>query len=350
MSSPQEDAAKKNAPRDGALAPGSPVFFSADGLRPFWALLLYLAILTPMVLYLVLGYWASASQTPSSTAAMHRISSLNASVAEWLLFGFIFFATWVMSRFEDRSVFDYGLQQSPRRYRWLAIGALWGLLFLSLLIAILWSTHHLVFTAVLLRPLPALGYGLAWAVAFIGVGFFEEFFFRGYLQNNLTRCFASAIRWFSPSTPHADAAGFWIAAVLISFGFGLIHKTNPGESPIGLLCAGLAGLVFAFSLWRTGALWWAIGLHSAWDWAQSFLYGVADSGGISEHHLLASHPAGSLLLSGGFTGPEGSVFVLPIMLLIALAITLTLPRNPKGFTSNPALMPESGSAAGGTLA
>src|SRR5208282_1390693 len=102
--------------------------------------------------------------------------------------------------------------------------------------------------------------------------------------------------------------------------FGLGHGKNPGESPIGLLGAGLVSLVFCFSLWRTGSLWWAIGFHASWDWAQSFLYGVADSGWMAEHHLLATHPVGKPILSGGATGPEGSIFVLVILGLITLII------------------------------
>ncbi len=86
-------------------------------------------------------------------------------------------------------------------------------------------------------------------------------------------------------------------------------------------------MVFCLSLWRTGSLWWAIGFHTSWDWAQSFLYGVADSGIIAQHHLLATHPAGKSLLSGGATGPEGSIFVLAILTLIAVIILFTLPRT-----------------------
>jgi hypothetical protein len=74
------------------------------------------------------------------------------------------------------------------------------------------------------------------------------------------------------------------------------------------VAAGLAGLVFCFALYRTGSLWWAIGIHAAWDWSQSFLYGVADSGLMAEGHLFATHPVGKPILSGGLTGPEGSVF------------------------------------------
>ena len=100
---------------------------------------------------------------------------------------------------------------------------------------------------------------------------------------------------------------------------------------MGLLSAGLIGLVFCLSLWRTGSLWWAIGFHAAWDWAQSFLYGVADSGLMMQHHLLATHPLGKPILSGGATGPEGSIFILLIFALIVAVILLTLPRTNEGY-------------------
>jgi hypothetical protein len=94
-----------------------------------------------------------------------------------------------------------------------------------------------------------------------------------------------------------------------------------------LLSAGLGSIVFCLSLWRTGSLWWAIGFHASWDWAQSFLYGVADSGLMIEHHLLGTHPLGPPLMSGGTTGPEGSIFVLPLLAVISLIIMFTLPHT-----------------------
>jgi hypothetical protein len=142
------------------------------------------------------------------------------------------------------------------------------------------------------------------------------------------------VRYLSPATRHAEAIGFWTAAVVTSVAFAFLHGLNPGESRVGLLCAGSAGMMFAFSLWRTGSLWWAIGLHTAWDWTQSFLFGVADSGGISAHRLLSTHPIGPAWLSGGATGPEGSIFVLPVMFLIVLLAAFTLPRTRTSFLAH----------------
>lgn len=88
------------------------------------------------------------------------------------------------------------------------------------------------------------------------------------------------------------------------------------------------------SLWHTGSRWWAIGFHASWDWAQSFLYGVADSGIMVQHHFLSTHPIGKPILSGGATGPEGSIFLLAIMVLIILIILFTLPRSSEGYVPN----------------
>lgn len=332
MDEPPPTAGSSNLSPSGDHPSGS-VFIGPHGLRPVWALLLYLAILlTPVMLFFIATQLAHDGGASSQGGnEVHEITLLNSAIVEWMEFGFVFFATWIMSRIEDREVIDYGLARTPRRVHWLLIGAALGLIFQSLLVLILWKTHHLIFAGVLLRPMQALMYGAAWGIVFLGVGFFEEFLFRGYLQFVLTRCLAGLVRSVMPDNRHAEAIGFWAAAVLISFGFGFTHGMNPGESPIGMLCAGCAGLMFAFSLWRTGSLWWAIGLHTAWDWAQSFLFGVADSGGVSAHRLLSTHPAGSPLLSGGATGPEGSVFVLPLVIVITAVAALTLPRTRTSF-------------------
>jgi hypothetical protein len=49
---------------------------------------------------------------------------------------------------------------------------------------------------------------------------------------------------------------------------------------------------------------------------------------MAQHHLLATHPVGRPILSGGATGPEGSIFVLAILGLVTLIIRFTLPRAP----------------------
>src|SRR4029077_11014905 len=107
----------------------------------------------------------------------------------------------------------------------------------------------------------AVRYGLEWAGIFILVGVFEEFSFRGYLQFTLT-----------------SGMGFWPAAVLLSFAFGAVHLRNPGESWVGGLSVFFTAMFFCLTLRLTGTLWFAIGMHAAYDFGETYLYSVADSG------------------------------------------------------------------------
>jgi hypothetical protein len=198
---------------------------------------------------------------------------------------------------------------------------------------ILWKAGLLVIDSRLLFGRDILRFGAIWLLSFLPVALFEEYLNRGYLQYTLTRGLSGIYQW-AFKIRHSAALGFWTSAAIVSILFGLGHSHNPGESPIGLLTAGLAAMVFCLSLWRTGSLWWAIGFHATWDWSQSFLYGVADSGIMVQHHLLATHPAGRPILSGGATGPEGSIFAVAILALVSLIIVLTLPRAHYGDTTS----------------
>jgi hypothetical protein len=127
----------------------------------------------------------------------------------------------------------------------------------------------------------------------------------------------------------AEGAGFWQAAWVTSTLFGFIHTGNNGENWIGIFAAALIGFVFCVSVRLTGSAWWAIGCHSAWDWAETYFYGTADSGLQARGHLLSTSPAGNPLWSGGADGPEGSLLVLgAILLLLAALLAIHGRRRP----------------------
>jgi hypothetical protein len=299
------------------------VFVGKDGLRAGWSLLIFFAILA--VLIVCAHFIAIKIHPPNPNAKkMAEITITFGLINEAIPFLFVLFASWIMSRIERRPNSAYGLGGNRKLPHFFA-GLAWGVTCLSLLVFTLWRTGLLVIDRRLLFGIDVLRYGLIWLFAFLMVGLLEEYLTRGYLQYTLTRGLAGIYQSVF-KTRHSQLLGFWTSAIFFSILFGLGHKGNPGESPIGLLSAGLAALVFCFSLWRTGSLWWAIGFHASWDWAQSFLYGVADSGIMVQHHLLATHPVGKPILSGGATGPEGSIFILAILALICVIIVLTLPR------------------------
>ena len=306
------------------------IFMGKDGLRAVWSMLIFIALLVAIGFcanFIGHKLYPSAANGPKPGSEVPPTFLVTGELIPFLI---LLFVTWIMSKIERRPNSIYGLGGSRKLPHFFA-GLVWGVICLSLLVLILVKTGMLVIDSRLLFGSDALRYGAIWLLGFLLVGLFEEYLVRGYLQYTLTRGIAGFYQW-AFKTQHSAALGFWTSAVLFSILFGLGHGKNPGESPIGLLSAGLAGLLFCFSLWRTGSLWWAIGFHTSWDWAQSFLYGVADSGMMAQHHLLATHPVGKPILSGGATGPEGSIFIVAVLALACLIIVFSLPRAQYGDT------------------
>ncbi len=335
--------------------PQSPLryaFFGADGLRAGWGLLIFIAIIAGSFYSIHLARKAIERPHPAVTASQmtgadagsskpdaesNSGSSAEASKplaprAAFLREGpsllVVILATVIMARIERRPFGVFGLDENRCTPRFLA-GFFWGVVCLSLLVCLLRLLGFLQFDAVVLSGGEALRYGVLWGIGFLLVALLEETLLRGYVQYTLARGLAGVYGAIFNNTRHRHALGFWTAALILSFIFGIGHSSNPGESPIGLLGAGLAGLVFCFSLYRTGSLWWAIGLHAAWDWSQSYLYGVPDSGLMAQGHLFATHPVGKPILSGGLTGPEGSIFAILMLAVIAGIIFVTLRPSAK---------------------
>jgi membrane protease YdiL (CAAX protease family) len=296
------------------------IFRGPDGLRAGWALLLW-----------VLFVWALGGGVNVLLHAVLKGRVPAHTTPEWLqlctsALGFFVVGTaaWIVSRIEPRPWTQYGLGSIRGRVADFAVGLFWGFATLSALVLLLWKTGYLAFGGLRLH---GVGTIVLWAVlfglSFLFTGFFEEFTFRGFPQFTLTRGIAGVLRTIGMED-HAKAIAFWITAVLLAVVFGAVHAGNPGEGRLGLYAAGAIGFLFAFSLWRTGSLWWAIGFHAAWDWAESYFYGTADSGGVSPHRLMNTTPQGNPFYSGGSVGPEGSIYVVAIIALTGVIIAVTL--------------------------
>jgi len=280
-------------------------------------------------------------------------------------------AVVVLAQMEHRRILDYNLA-GPRPAARFFEGAAAGFAALSALVGSLALGGWLHFGHAGLSGRRILLYAAAWGAAFLLVGLFEEGSFRCYLQFTLTRginfwwalaivaalcldlllraigngagvvgalwlglmpaaggngalgVYAIALLGLLPCLllylRKAEGAGFWQAAWVTSTLFGFIHTGNNGENWIGIFAAALIGFVFCVSVRLTGSAWWAIGCHTAWDWAETYFYGTADSGLPAQGHYLTTAPAGNPLWSGGTDGPEGSLLVLGVILLLLVAL------------------------------
>jgi membrane protease YdiL (CAAX protease family) len=210
------------------------------------------------------------------------------------------------------------VRQPPSRYGFPARGALsdfvvgivTGLVLMAGLLGAMSAMGGFDFGTVALARDRILGYAAFYALLFLLVGVLEETAFRSFALVQLSR-----------------AIGFWPAAIILAALFGLAHMTSINENPLGLVLAGLAGLVLSYSFWRTGALWFAIGFHAAWDYAESFIFGVPDSGHSAVGVLMQPSFHGPVWLTGGTVGPEGSVLAFAALLVLAAFIRFALPRR-----------------------
>jgi membrane protease YdiL (CAAX protease family) len=276
------------------------IFIGPDGLRALWRLLMYAALVFVISFAAIqvrraIGFKFSTLGEQNSPTFI--IATRTESFLAMLL------AAFIMSKIERRPVGVYGLPARGAFGKRFWEGVFWGFVSLSVLLVLLRITGAFYFGSVALSLQSALRYAAIWGVAFLLVAFMEEYMFRGYIQYTLT-----------------TGIGFWPTAVLLSFLFALAHKANPGETWLGLVDVFLAGIVLAAMLIRTGNLWLPVGFHLGWDWAESYFYGVADSGMQAKGALL--HPtipaARAWWLTGGTVGPEGSIFscIVEILLIV----------------------------------
>lgn len=266
------------------------IFIGRDGLRPIWRLALYLLMYRALrfCLFVLIAY------------GLPDALFLWRQTAAELGLGIIALApALLMSRIEGRAFGCYGLPLRNAFGKLFWLGALWGIVSLTVLLLALRGAHAFYFGALALHGGRVLKFAVFWAGFFLIVAFYEEFFTRGYTQFTLT-----------------DAVGFWPGAILLSLGFGALHLENPGENWVGILGAILIGFFFCLTLRRTGNLWFAVGFHASWDWGESYLYSVPDSGGVAPGHLLHSSLQGPRWLTGGSVGPEGSVFLFVLLVLL----------------------------------
>lgn len=303
------------------------IFFGDDGLRAGWSLLLFLLLTAGLsVAVRAVVHAFHHGPPPSPHAKVETLGRVLAS--DYGGFAMAALAAFLVSLLEHRRFRRYGIGlPTAHRIRQFLLGSALGLGVLSLLVFTLLKTSHLAFDGVQMGGADALRYGILWFVAFLGVGLFEEFLTRGFVQFTVTRGLAGLARSAGLSYRRSVVVGFWVAAAIFAGVFGLGHTGNPGESPFGIASTIIIAFVFVYSLWRTGSLWWAIGYHAAWDWAQSFLFGTPDSGLMMKQHFLSCHSLGPVLLSGGVTGPEGSIFDIVEIVVTLLVIYFALPAE-----------------------
>src|ERR1700726_2427869 len=280
------------------------IFANAEGLRAGWRLLLYVVITTALFLGLKMLLMQFYRPTPDKFSVEGTLFS------EMIGFISAFGAAVAMSFLEHRPVGCYGLpvQQAFGKFFWQ--GVLLGFLEISAVIGLIYAFGGYSFGALALHGPQIARWAVLWALCLTFVGLFEEFLFRGYTLFTLS-----------------SGVGFWLAASLLSLLFAAVHLENSGEGRVGVAGVFVVGMLWCFTVRRTGSLWFAVGMHAAFDFGETFLYSVPDSGMVMPGHLSDATLHGPAWLTGGTVGPEASVFDFVLLFIFFYVIHRLYPAN-----------------------
>jgi membrane protease YdiL (CAAX protease family) len=268
------------------------VFYGPSELRAGWRLFIFLAIVIALINASNLMVRRLLHGADNTTLFFVR------EVMDFLIF---LLASWIMGRIEARTIADYGLPWRRMFGAQFWQGVLLGFASVTGLLVTMRVVGVFYFGSIALHGADIWKWAIGYAFVFILVGLREEFRARGYGLFTLSA-----------------GIGFWPAAILSAAFFGYSHHGNSGEDWIGLFNAGAFGFLACLLLRRTGNLWMPIGLHTAFDWGETYFYGVANSGQTLPGHLLNSSSSGPAWLSGGTVGPEGSLLCTLLIIVVWL--------------------------------
>lgn len=138
------------------------------------------------------------------------------------------------------------------------------------------------------------------------VGVVEESDTRGYILQNL-----------------AEGIQLIPAIAVSSLYFGLLHLLNPGAGWLSTIGIFFSGILLAMGYYVTRQLWFSIGMHAAWNFAEGPVFGFRVSG-LDMGGLFQLKIAGPEWLMGGAFGPEaGALAVIVEIVMIGMLVYLT---------------------------
>lgn len=101
----------------------------------------------------------------------------------------------------------------------------------------------------------------------------------------------------------------WVAIAVNGLFFAALHMANPGASALPIIDIAVCGLSFSIAKWYTGSIWFPMGIHTTWNFTQNLLFGLPNSGLVSEASVFSLDAASaqdSLVYNIAF-GVEGAI-------------------------------------------
>ena len=135
----------------------------------------------------------------------------------------------------------------------------------------------------------------------------EEMICRGFIYQRVLRTYRGR---------------FWLAVIINSVFFGMIHLGNNGISAMAVVDLVVTGLLFSAMVYYFDSLWMAMAAHAGWNFTQSILAGLPNSGNVvpySVFKLDAAAARDSFFYNVAF-GVEGTVPAIAIQAVVLVAL------------------------------
>jgi len=216
---------------------------------------------------------------------------------------------------EKRSYVSVGLQNSKRqgrgsqRIKTIGIGLVTAFIMQFLYIMIMLALGWL--EPVRTLPIAQDGRGTLAALAFILFGFFvqsfgEELILRGWLIQVLSHYYS-----------------YWVGILAATVIFCIIHLNRTSLNSVIIINLVLYGIFAGLYALNDGNLWGIIVNHSVLSWIVSSMFGTAiGKVNLGQASLMAIRLKGPRNLTGGSSGPEGSL-IYSAIILIGIIILLS---------------------------
>ena len=144
----------------------------------------------------------------------------------------------------------------------------------------------------------------------------EEITDRGYLYQKLRRRYRNPL----------------VAIVFSAAVFMAMHMANPGFTAVAGSQLILVGLIWALLIYYYDSIWIAFWFHTAWNYTQNIIFGLPNSGIVSEYSIFkleAASARNGLFYNVGF-GVEGSIgssLILLVVLIVIIVINRGKPEK-----------------------
>ena len=202
---------------------------------------------------------------------------------------------WLVKSYEERKIEELSMQKSLKDT---GIGFLWGMLMMAAVIGIFALCGWYKIIGCSFNVAFIYRYLMAYFVVAVG----EEIVFRGIMFRLLDSQF-----------------NVWVALLISAVVFGIAHIINPNATVVSTIGISLAsGVLFGllFKYYRT--LWVPIGIHWSWNFVQGTVTGSPVSGMVPDYSILNSVTSGPELLTGGSFGPEASIILMILGLVLCI--------------------------------